>query len=479
MSLKDNLVAKITGKIMAIADPTEGLSSEQLDAYHDILAWYASRPDEPFVLKGYAGSGKSFLLARVVQSLQQRGDIAIALCAPTHKACAVLRQFAASNNIDVDVSTLHSLLGLVPDGYDKMGAVKFKPSGLKDGANYQSYDLVCCDESSMIGKELYQHIPKSDIPTIFIGDPAQLPPVEIVNEDIKTPTKHSPVFDLPVGVELTQVERYSGAIAEYATTLRNNLEKAIAPRIVTKGNLIKLPPDEWKEALIDSFDGIDMQANPYKIRALAWTNKRVTGINNALKIVLYPHRIQDYLPGERLTAKEPLVEHTNDGTNILMQSCEEATVAYARAQMHTLYTGTSEDSTEEDIVVYEVNLETDTGKSITALLPAFDSLLTLTEYFGNWRKSILDLEPSDRRIEWIAFYQKLESLGCCFKGGSVIARLQYAYALTIHQSQGATFENVFLDAHNVRACSDPITRNQLLYVGATRASKRLIVSSAF
>ena len=51
------------------------------------------------------------------------------------------------------------------------------------------------------------------------------------------------------------------------------------------------------------------------------------------------------------------------------------------------------------------------------------------------------------------------------------ANIVYGYALTIHKSQGSTYQNVYIDYKNVS-----INRNdkeQCFYTGITRASKNI------
>src|SRR5690625_7453218 len=66
-------------------------------------------------LRGYAGTGKTFLMRRLVDELDLRG-IKVAACAPTHKAARVLGDPLAGN--DARARTIHSFLRLrlKPDG---------------------------------------------------------------------------------------------------------------------------------------------------------------------------------------------------------------------------------------------------------------------------------------------------------------------------------------------------------------------------
>jgi hypothetical protein len=48
-------------------------------------------------------------------------------------------------------------------------------------------------------------------------------------------------------------------------------------------------------------------------------------------------------------------------------------------------------------------------------------------------------------------------------------------AATIHKGQGSTHDTVFIDMEDLSACRDPDTAARLLYVGATRARKRIVM----
>ncbi|NEP19333.1 MAG: ATP-binding domain-containing protein, partial [Leptolyngbya sp. SIO4C1] len=54
--------------------------------------------------------------------------------------------------------------------------------------------------------------------------------------------------------------------------------------------------------------------------------------------------------------------------------------------------------------------------------------------------------------------------------------VNYAYSLTVHKSQGSTFQDVFVDLPNLMRNPKTVERNQLVYVAFTRAAKRLFVS---
>ena len=78
---------------------------------------------------------------------------------------------------------------------------------------------------------------------------------------------------------------------------------------------------------------------------------------------------------------------------------------------------------------------------------------------------------------WKRWYEICEAINVEFRASKMLSRLQYAYAITIHQSQGSTIKNTFVDTINIKTCRQPKLAGQLLYTAGTRASDRLYVLS--
>jgi len=195
------------------------LNGQQASALSLVEKWWR-RPEEPFILTGCAGTGKTTILYDLIQRYQDRR---IVLGAPTGKAARVL-----SRKTRRPASTLHKILTKPPEDqirdlrmyltdllnakesltdtgttvkenfkdwdvndYDQamkvtMGEIevlsrmetkgKFKaidPESLR-----RSTDLIICDEGSMVGKDLHKLLIESKIPLLVVMDPFQLPPVK-------------------------------------------------------------------------------------------------------------------------------------------------------------------------------------------------------------------------------------------------------------------------------------------------------------
>ena len=68
-----------------------GLTGDQQAAAEAFESWLAAPPDgTPFLLRGYAGTGKTFLSMRLLAQAETAG-LCWTVVAPTHKAVGVLR----------------------------------------------------------------------------------------------------------------------------------------------------------------------------------------------------------------------------------------------------------------------------------------------------------------------------------------------------------------------------------------------------
>ncbi|WP_193200939.1 ATP-dependent DNA helicase [Nostoc sp. MG11] len=446
----------------------DGLSLNQIQAFDLIHDWYNSKPEMPFVLRGYAGTGKTFLVQRVIKSFQECFHVQdksktiplkVALCAPTHKARHVLDAMATEVGLKVHISTLHSLLHVMPGEYDENGKQRLKPNTYSSEPYYHEFNLVVVDEASMLGQELLDLIP-SRTPTVFMGDPAQLPPIE---DNVDS----SPIFSLPIGMELTQVMRYSGAIAEYVTALRQNLNSQFPPRLLSRGNIEKMQFDAWLPSAINAY-----KFSRSSTKILAWTNNRINVLNQQIRAALYPDA-EPIEIGEILFAKEPifLQSEFSNKKDIFMHSCAECEVTDFKE-----YAGNKHHLVHSSFKTYRIEVENDMGKEARLSMIHPDSWDLIKYAVTEAKKEIFKLPENQRSYAWREYYEFLETYNLVVKG-SLMQRLQYGYAITVHQSQGGTFTNCFVDTSNIFGCRDILMRNKLLYVAYSRASHQLYCCS--
>ena len=229
-----------------IFDKTEPpLDDDQKRVVRGIIQSVESGEPIVVVVTGYAGTGKSVILATVAEYLTQPPIYAPSSCpkhdegtkgectcpgewvvaAPTHKAAGVLIKKGIAG-----VSTLHSIL-TTPKTEDcsleeaniifqkvrsgekltkrEESVVKpvFKP---KDGSKTLAGIIV--DESSMVTHDLNEMILQRNVPVVFFGDAGQLPPVDQFRPDFS-------VLDKP-DFTLEKVYRNDGNILALSMHLR-------------------------------------------------------------------------------------------------------------------------------------------------------------------------------------------------------------------------------------------------------------------
>ncbi|MEL6601878.1 MAG: AAA family ATPase [Cyanobacteria bacterium J06614_10] len=422
--------------------PGISLSQQQWASLQALEAFVHSN-EKIFLLTGYAGTGKTTLLQALIHRLQQGYDARpIALTALSNKATKVLQSMAYRWGCEVDCMTCCKLLGLKPVIDKETGRQKFEPD--RDRKNLTTeYDLVVVDECSMINQEMWELLVNSvskftqRTQLLFVGDSAQLPPVG---------ETASPCFEQVFErSDLTEVIRYGGAIGLLAEDIRTNLERPAMPRPVGDRNadntegIFTLPTAHWEKLMLRAFTSKAYESNPDQVRVLAYTNNRVNYLNNKIRAAIYGDHAARFMPGERLVARNACMGR--DG--ILLQTSEECEVVDAYL---TRFEGWQ---------VWNLEVETDDHQE--------RKLRVLHEDEQTRFKDILS-DYSEKK-QWMAFWDYKE----------LFHDLSYAYSLTVHKSQGSTFQDVFVDVPNLMLNRKVTERNQLYYVAFTRAAKRLFL----
>jgi exodeoxyribonuclease-5 len=418
------------------------LTAEQLAAL-DALHEFVQGSEKLYLLTGYAGTGKTTLLQMFISGLREQGDDRkTVLTAFSNKATKVLTTMADQWRLEVDAMTCCTLLGLRPVIDEDSGNQVFQPDR-KQGSQLDRYRLVIVDECSMVNEELWLLLVNAvsslygTTQILFVGDPAQLPPV---NE------AESACFQqIPHKSELTEVVRYGGAIGVIAEDIRRNLERDRLPRFRsdtnadrTEGCLV-LPRSVWERLMLRAFTSESYQRNPDQVRALAYTNRRVAKLNQIIRQAIYGTTAFRFVPGERLIAMTPCL----DDESVILPTSAECEVI----EVHQGRDG--------EWPIWRLSVETEEQK--------FKTLRVLHESGQVEMNAKLDLLSREKR--WMEFWDLKQRFHA----------VDYAYSLTIHKSQGSTFQDVFVDVPSMGANRNVIERNQLCYVAFTRAAKRLFV----
>jgi exodeoxyribonuclease-5 len=403
---------------------------EAYDRVYDRLA----RGERFTGLRGYAGTGKTYLVSRLVEQLLDE-DCAVTVCAPTHKAVQVLSD--ELGDAPVQMQTLHSFLGLRlnPTEEGEYELVAEEERDFTEG-------VVIVDEASMIGREEWSHIEDAPfwVQWLFVGDPAQLPPV---NEE------PSPALDVP-GPTLETIHRQAAdnPILELATKIRTGADGRFGSKFEDgKGVAVTRNREEFLDSVLRTFDTEAFAEDATHARMLAYRNKTVRRYNREIRAERYGADADRFVEGEWLVGTETWF---HDGVQRLTNSEE------VRVKKATVDTFEADDQSEW--TVWELKVRTP-GRGLTRTVHVLheDEFERYEERLERRREKAQD-DPS----KWDRFFELREQF----------ARVDYAYATTVHRAQGSTYDTVFVDHRDVRVCRGD-ERDALLYVAVTRPSRRL------
>ena len=441
----------MTAQILSIPQIPFQLTCDQEQALKAILEFLDS-DQSLFLLGGYAGTGKTTLISLLVKALVSVGK-RIALTAPTNKAVNVLQRMAAQNSLaGVDFFTIHQLLGL---GMVTRAGEKVLERTSSSYAH--AFHIVFIDECSMIGEQLWHWIEDAAslyaprLKIVLMGDPAQLNPV---NE------KKSPSFSVTNRAVLKQVVRQGAdsPLLEFVTACRQAVTKSRQPFkpcpkysqdkqngvfVVRQQTLLNYACKKMKS----EFDN-----NPDCFRILCWTNKQVDWYNQHIRTHLYGINAARFVIGERLIACDPIV--APDGKTVILPTSSEFIVTdycedrYAGYKVWRAIATTDNDIKRQIYVLHEDERQ------------RFDA-----------EAQQLMQSAKNNPFFWQKYYKHLETF----------ANVRPCFALTVHNSQGSTFDEVAIDANdlNKRGLDGKLSSvrelNRLWYVGSTRARKRVFI----
>jgi hypothetical protein len=420
------------------------LNEQQCNAIQSMKEFLASTEDL-FLLQGFAGTGKTTTIQSLIQDLQDRKKKPeVVFTAPTNKAVKVLSRMARDWDLNtVDAMTIHQLLGLQLKP-SRSGGMQLESKGL-NSLGY--YDLIVLDEASMVNEELWTHIKswlenslKAKI--ICMGDPAQLPPVG---------ERESNVFSIAHQADLTQVVRQDkdNPIANLIDSARQTIyDSTLAiPRRshhTPEAGVWWVKKQEWLHHLIAAFKSEGFTQDPDHVRALAWTNRTCDWLNDYIRHAIYGSDAVPFVEGELLIAREPIFEEDE----IILSTSSECRVVKVDRALRANYqcwhlTVMTDEEFEYDLYVLK-------GEERDRYLQALNDLEQKARQ--NWTSR-----------NWKAYFY--------FK--QQFASLDYGYAITIHKSQGSTFQNVFVVDRDIDHNPNREEAAQCRYVAYSRAAKRL------
>jgi exodeoxyribonuclease-5 len=459
------------------------LNKDQREAFNELRNFiYDRENDDIYVLKGWAGTGKTYCVSVLVRYVldviyPDKNWYKIAVTGPTNKSVRVIKKSTGIRNTRVVFQTIHKMLGLTeritPDGQQEfVNQGDFVPQ-------IQKTKLLIIDEVSMLNDDLFHEIIKyrDRVKIICMGDPAQIPPVGKPDcipfrEDLLE------MYGIKT-LELKTIMRQKGdnPIIDTSVTIRNDLENPyidIGCESKTNDNgegiqFIDINSAETRTSFTDLlslyFKTEEFKEDSEYSKVIAWRNKTVDTMNNLVRKVIYGEENlgSKILIGEKLIANNPIIEmnqiifNTNDefsvdGFEIKKEKVrvegEEAILKYYEAKVSFL-------NDEDKKIVYYIDILHEDSESYFYVL-------------ANKLKKIA-IEKRGKEKSWIKYYDFLRRF----------ADVSYAYAITAHKSQGSTYNTAFVLDDDIDVNPNVVERNRIKYTAYTRSSKKLYVLKRF
>lgn len=448
----------------------------QHSATIDIINWTYDDDKLFMTLAGPAGTGKSWLSKFILNQIKH---LDVCVSAPTHKALKEVKKASGYPG-----KTLQSLLGLAVN----QDIEDFDPVNIKfDKQNkpqIQNYQLILLDEASMVQNSLREYLQELAIEhktkILFVGDPIQLPPV---NETVSTvfqakyidggvaylstPCRQSasnPAFSLLLA-DRNDIEQSNASWNVLINHLKEqgifdedlhvklaksnqNTYKIIREHLGDyqcneKGEGFKLYRDrtEFIKQMNKTFKSYLSKKDYDGVRALAWTNNKVNHFNKFIRATLFPTTEEAVTPGDLLMCYRPVTKWDSYTKSIytLIHNSEEVLV-------------TSVDQLQSHIGINMFSsivesLDADNEHSLDFVNPI--DYKAYIEQFTHYKSSA-------KKRGWKPFYGfydshlLLDNLGKKYENNYLPNRaFDYAYALTVHKSQGSTFNEVFIDINDI------------------------------
>lgn len=412
------------------------LSRDQEMAWKRLEEW-ATSSKSAFILRGYAGTGKTFLLQKLASL-----NLDVYFTAPTNKATKVLSRATKS-----PAKTTYSQLGIrMQQDEDKL-TLTFgdKPPYLPANS------ILVVDEASMVGEELYGFIrkvvKKTRCKVLFVGDPAQLPPVgEPFTKAWKATT------DSDNRAFMRQVMRFDNQLLKLATKIRERLidKKYVSPLKNDNDEyegVFKLPQKDFEKL-------IDKHTEPkdwLTTKVIAWRNKTVNHYNNRIRTnfgFTAPFEI-----GDVVLMAEPVEMHGQ----IIAAIDDEYVIEDVDSSKERVWM----DEVKEGVTLVDVwvlKLRDDENQTLT--IRVAKNQADVDFILSQKAKIARDADSKDRREAWKDFWATK----------ALFSKVRYGYALTAHRAQGSTYSNVFVDQQDILANSNQAEAMRCLYVACTRAS---------
>ena len=456
--LEKFIISRIKAELPFIPNDEKEFLFEELGRF-----LVSSKPQKCFVLKGYAGTGKTSVVSALVRALEKLQQNCV-LLAPTGRAAKVLARYSGFSAF-----TIHKWI------YRQDSSVR---QTFSLAENKFTHTLFIIDEASMISADreasvfgsgsllddLVRYVYSGQgCSMLLLGDDAQLPPVGTSESKALNPDFLAGYGLNITTFTLTQVARQAldSGILRNATALRQQLAASIyTPHIAPDKDLLKISGTQVQDLLERSY----AEVGDEETIVLTRSNKRTNLYNNGIRAqILWK---EDALSnGDRLMISRNNYFWTQSYDNLPFLANGDICEVVRLRNEHEMYGYRFVTASlrlvdydwEVDALIWIDTLQTDTPeKSYEMQKDLFEKIAADYPEIHNKRDLI-------KLIRENAYYNALQ--------------VRFAYAVTCHKAQGGQWKRVFIDPGTLftEQNEQQNTADSLrwLYTALTRATEQV------
>lgn len=464
--MEDFIISRIKAELPF--EPNE----EKAGLFQALGAFLVSRDErKAFILRGYAGTGKTSVMSALVRALETLKQPCV-LLAPTGRAAKVLSRYSGRQAF-----TIHKKIYRQA----QLGVESF---ALSDNRHVRTLFIV--DEASMLSgnrdngtfgsgcllDDLVRYVYSgAGCSLLLLGDDAQLPPVGSLNSPALDADYMEQSYQLSVfSFQLSQVARQaldSGILSE-ATRLREELKANSQQPIAIRPNgkdIIKI----HGEAAIETLENSWREAGAEETLIIARSNKMTNLYNQGVRArILWKE--DELSNGDRLMITKnnyfwtEAYEDLDFLANGDMLEIERLTnthemygFRFAKASLRSV-----DYNWEIEALIWLDTLTTDSPEA---------NYMLQKELFARIAEDYPEIRNRKELVKKIfgsPYYNALQ--------------IRYAYCVTCHKAQGGQWRHVYIDTSGIgedaERMADPAERHEYmrwLYTAVTRATEKVYI----
>jgi hypothetical protein len=499
------------------------LSDEQRIVHERLIEFFNSEK-QVFVLKGYAGTGKTTIVHGMVRYLakQRRPFLLMASTGRAAKVLGEKSRFPAAT-VHGSIYALQIIEGTKKEGEDE--GQNYRIVFRMKMPNISNRAVFFVDESSMISNilhsgstiafgsgrlmdDLFSFVGPGKV--VFIGDSAQLPPVNSKFSAALDPEYIQSVFGKQTDVfELKQVMRYKTNSGMYFNTkwLREQILKRSFPPLSIKAlgysdMIVYKHENELINKYYETIRGQGIDSAIY----ITLSNNQATEVNHRIRALLWGYK--NTVPiksGESLmVARNNYLYNLSNGDLITIDSIENEEIRMANLVFRYVHIMVTDPDPARGKVMKRVLLNMDLLSSAGRDLSAEQDMELLRNYFGRMHAIGAELYElmnrthnlEERRNALAArlmhFKLQLEldqiiekpptrkalTKQLSFENMNIdpflnALRAKYGYAITCHKAQGSEWPQVFLHLERALFVIDKENQFRWVYTALSRAEKNV------